>query len=497
VSAGRQNWYHFFIKRAVDLTGSSGAQAFIVPLSLLGDQFTQPLRTWLLKVGFRLIDAFPQKDDPNKRVFFDAKLPTCVYVVKANSQSERFNVRTHRANTVLGSSASYNADVPTLRLLDPDNVSIPLVSEAGWLILKRFTKDANIGKLRDYGAVPTSGEIVFNDQFRKYLTESPTGTLILRGSHVQRWEVVDEAKQGEPMYLKKQAYLKDAKSSAKAFHHEKPRVVYQECAAIDNWRRVIAAYLPAGNVCGHKICYFMDNKCAPLALLAVFNSKLIDWVVTALSTNNSLPAYLVGSLPFPKFPRSPDSHQNNASEIYRIYEQEVSSQSGFPRLLASFENEAKDAHLVTIHDLLSLLAEQMITLNDTKHQCAKELIDWLEQNLTIHSKEGENGVSALSGKVVLKNFIGDYQHGEAHVPFQDLFDILVKNSRIIRSKLDAKFEGAFREKYEDVMCRALPIKAGLSATDHLIDVLVYKAYNLTQAEIKVVESDRDEAFANA
>ena len=497
ISAGRRNWYHFFTKRAVDLTSSSGAQAFIVPMSLLGDQFTQPLRAWLLKVGFKRIDAFPQKDDPNKRVFFDAKLPTCVYVVRVNSQSERFNVRTHPANTVMGPSASYDADLPTLRLLDPDNVSIPLVSEAGWSILKRFTKDPDIGKLRDYGAAPTSGEIVFNDQFRKYLTESPTGTLILRGSHVQRWEIVDEAKQGEPMYLKKQAYLKDAKSSAKAFHHEKPRVVYQECAAIDNWRRVIAAYLPAGNVCGHKICYFMDNKCAPLALLAVFNSKLIDWVVTALSTNNSLPAYLVGSLPFPKFPSSADSHESHASEIYGIYEQEVASHSGFPRLLESVENEPKDLHLATIHDLLSTLAEQMIALNDRKHQCAKELIDWIERNLTIHSNDGENGVSALSGKVVLKNFIGDYQHGEPNVPFQDLFEILVKNSRIIRSKLDSKFKGAFKEKYEDVMGRALPIKARLAATDHLIDVLVYKAYKLTQAEIKVVESDQNEPSANA
>src|SRR5208282_1883546 len=83
----------------------------------------------------------------------------------------------------------------------------------------------------------------------------------------------------------------------------------------DNWRRVIAAYLPAGHVCGHKICYFKEYKCDPMVLLGIFNSRLLDWLVTIVSTNNSLPAYLVGALPFPKLESGARSTTEEFSDV--------------------------------------------------------------------------------------------------------------------------------------------------------------------------------------
>jgi len=195
-----------------------------------------------------------------------------------------FQVRVHPANVIDENSPTYHPDLSTLRTLDTINLSIPQVSEKGWQILKKIAIDTRLGKLSEVGAKPTSGEIVFNQQYRKYLTDNDTYTLILRGSHVQRYELVDEAKQGEPVYLKKDLYLQEAKPDSKAFDHLKERVVYQEGAAIDNWRRIIATLLPPGSICGHKICYFVDYKISPKALLAVFDSKLVDWYITALST---------------------------------------------------------------------------------------------------------------------------------------------------------------------------------------------------------------------
>src|SRR5208282_4489047 len=85
----------------------------------------------------------------------------------------------------------------------------------------------------------------------------------------------------------------------------------------DNWRRVIAAYLPAGHVCGHKICYFKEYKCDPMILLGIFDSRLLDWLVTIVSTNNSLPAYLVGALPFPKLDSTARSTTEELPDAYR------------------------------------------------------------------------------------------------------------------------------------------------------------------------------------
>ncbi len=51
-------------------------------MSLLGDRFTFELRSKILNESdLQQVEAFPQKDDPKDRVFFDAKLPTCVYIL--------------------------------------------------------------------------------------------------------------------------------------------------------------------------------------------------------------------------------------------------------------------------------------------------------------------------------------------------------------------------------------------------------------------------------
>jgi hypothetical protein len=302
LGGGRLNWYHYFTMLAMKVLKENAVHGFIVPMSLMSDQFTLALRKWLLENHQLLaLEAFPQKDNPNKRVFFEAKLPTCIYLVRRKKTSEPFRVRIHPENLILDNSPTYYPDVTTLKTLDNVNIAIPQVSEQGWVILKKIATNSRLGKLAEVGAKPTSGEIVFNQQFRKYLTEEARYTLVLRGSHVQRYELVDEAKQGEPVYIKKDLYLNEARPGSKAFDHLKERVVYQEGAAIDNWRRVISTLLPAGLICGHKICYFVDYKISSRTLLGIFSSKLIDWYVTALSTNNSLPAYLIGSLRFPNF----------------------------------------------------------------------------------------------------------------------------------------------------------------------------------------------------
>ena len=76
---GKNNLYKLFICRVVELLRDGGRLGVIVPMALLGDDISALVRRMLLQHGtFTKIDAFPQKDDPRKRVFRDAKLSTCV-----------------------------------------------------------------------------------------------------------------------------------------------------------------------------------------------------------------------------------------------------------------------------------------------------------------------------------------------------------------------------------------------------------------------------------
>jgi Eco57I restriction-modification methylase len=490
LGGGRLNWYHYFMMLALNIARLGGRHSFIVPMSLMSDQFTLSLRRWLLE-NYQLvaIDAFPQKDNPKKRIFFDAKLPTCIYFVRREKSSDAFRVRVHSTNEILDLSPTYYPDLLSIKALDSTNLSIPLVSEKGWQILKKCAVNMRLGKLSVVGAKPTSGEIVFNQQFRKYLTEDASYTLVLRGSHVQRYDLADEAKQGEPVYIKKDLYLADAKPGSKAFDHLKERVVYQEGAAIDNWRRVIATLLPPDLICGHKICYFTDYKISQKALLAVFSSKLVDWYVTALSTNNSLSAYLVGSIRFPIFnmTTSPTERARYLAKAKLLYQQCMSKDDqdcvlGFVEHHLAKVPEESDV----VHDLLAFLAEEMLRLNKEKRALQKTFLAYFVDALQVRTENGKAGIEVLTGKSKLQEFAGDYQKGEEALTPDGLWEIVQKN----RAKVNVGrvgLQGQVLARYQESLDQVLPLKEQLRRTDALIDRVVYRLYGLTEEEVGIVE----------
>ena len=100
---GAKNIYKLFICRGIATASESGILSFIVPMSLLGDkQAIEVRRLFLEKMSLIAIEAFPQKDDPNKRVFTEAKLSTTIFVVRNKCNDSQFSVRTHSTHYVVG-----------------------------------------------------------------------------------------------------------------------------------------------------------------------------------------------------------------------------------------------------------------------------------------------------------------------------------------------------------------------------------------------------------
>jgi hypothetical protein len=130
------------------------------------------------------------------------------------------------------------------------------------------------------------------------------GPRILRGANLCLYVLRDSSqRQDEMMYLKKEKYLAGKKSDAKAWHHTQERVGLQESCPQNNFRRLIASSIPAGEFCNHKINYFPKSDCRiPLELLlGLLNSKLLDWYFRLGSTNASVSHYQLYNLPIPFF----------------------------------------------------------------------------------------------------------------------------------------------------------------------------------------------------
>src|SRR3989338_955257 len=250
------------------------------------------------KTSFIAIEAFPQKDDPHNRVFPEAKLATTVFVNGAKPSKARFMVRTHSGRWIDEASSKLRIGADEIIKFDPKNVTIPSCTQRDWALALKILANEKVKRLGDY-CQASQGEVNETTDGKKGFisTDPKDGHPILRGSNICMY-VIREASQGEAIYLRKQKYLKGKPDSVKALHHQQRRVGWQESSPQNNFRRIIAASIPKGEFCNHKINYIPEND-SQLTLdfvLAVLNSKMSDWFFRLGSTNAAVSHYQIHNL---------------------------------------------------------------------------------------------------------------------------------------------------------------------------------------------------------
>ena len=181
------------------------------------------------------------------------------------------------------------------------------------------------------------------------------------------------------------------------------------------------------------------------------------------------------------------SYLDKARSLYEscLSKNDQACMLGFVEHHLSRESEESDV----VHDLLAMLAEEMIRLKKEKRAAQREFLNWLVSTLKIlPDRDGHKGIDVLTGKSKLMDYPGDYQKGEPPLTTDDLLDILRKNKgRLGVSLSDAGLLDRIKKMYEESLQRVLPIKERLARTDRLIDQVVYRLHGLTEEEITVVE----------
>ena len=482
----RINIYRLFIVQAISILKSSGEHGFIVPLSLLADQFTLNLRKYLLE-SFEInsIEQFPQKDDRHSRIFFEAKLSTCIYILskKLPHTDHEVYVRTHPGRDILDESAYYKSLQNNFIMFDSHNLSIPGLDKQSWDLTLRLATDEIFIRLGDFISA-SHGELMINSSFKPYLSDSVSGEEAIRGSHIARYAVV-EPKQGEAVFFNRNLYLSEHINSKKALAYQQTRVVYQRYAAIDNYRRLIATILPENYFCSHTTGYISEIKDYSLGFIStLLNSTLLDWRFNLTSTNNNVNGYEIEALPVPKinFTTPTDRRQQsseNAIALYNQYQSDLQVQPILNQVNHHLSQQPEEADV--IHDLLAYLAEQMIELNKQKQTEIKSFLQWLERFIGCE-------VDALTNKSKIQNYLGNYYKDIPHLSFDELIEVMKKNSKKIKIDPVARKEQQSLEKeYQDSLNTLLPIKDQLRRCDKLIDAIVYRLYGLTDEEIAIVE----------
>ncbi len=457
-------------------------------MALIGDAQARPLRTYMLtQTQLSCVEAFPQKDDPNNRVFEEAKLSTCVYILGKRLPTAPFVLRIHLGKLILESSPKVNLTKEDVELLDSSELSIPSMpgTTANHVALGIALGKRSLGSKLGNIAASQQGEVNLTTH-ASFLSDSPVGPEVLRGANVDRYEFNQEPKQGTPVYLHVSEFLHDRKPDSKFFDHEEIRIGYQRGAAIDNWRRIIACIIEPNSFCSDTINYIVKPKSNLYFVLGLLNSQLFEWRFRLTSTNNHVNSYEVDSLPLRSisFTTPKKEREKLLEQALKLYAEYLRSQK-WDEILAfvseclpqkadgapDVEQEKSDV----VHDLLAFLAEEMTRLNKEKWSGVKGFLTWLEKEILKGSVEDEKN------KTRIKDF-----HNNT---FEDLLDVLKKN-KVIPDPCPSNVRDTIADEFSAAVNALTPLKARTKATDELIDRIVYRLYGLTDSEIAIVEGQQ-------
>lgn len=306
---GKNNLYKFFICQALHLLAEGGRLGFIVPMAVLGDDQAADIRRAIFKHGaFESIEAFPQKDNPERRVFREAKLSTTAFTLVKTADAKQKEAlctsRVHPAQFIEAESPSLQLSTATIPLYDPENLTVVSCTQADWDLAVKITRNGRMNRLMDF-AECFQGEVNETvERAKGNLIRPPVkgGKLVIRGANICLY-VPRMASQGDDIVLNLAKYMEGKGPDTKAFHHKFRRVGLQESCPQNNFRRIIAALIPAGEICNHKVNYLPEHTSKlPLeVMLALLNSKLADWFFRLGSTNAAVSHYQLYNLPCPHF----------------------------------------------------------------------------------------------------------------------------------------------------------------------------------------------------
>ncbi len=175
------------------------------------------------------------------------------------------------------------------------------------------------------------------------------------------------------------------------------------------------------------------------------------------------------------------SFNTNSDRRQQCLEKLIKSYQEKQEILKEIEEHIRREETDIVHDILAYLAEQMIEINREKQKEIKSFLRYLERIIG-------SAIDNLTNKSKIQNYLGDYQKSEPHLSCDQLWEILKKNKKKITvNLLDRQIQETLEKEYQTSLDKLLPLKQQLSATDELIDIIVYKLYGLSEEEIKIIE----------
>lgn len=291
---GMLNIYRLFICQSHLLLKENGHMSLIFPMAFMCDLSAAELREFVFtEESIQYLEAFPERDDENKRVFQSAKMSVCILGSnKTKSDATRkFKLRINDNRYVNTSYEQVDISPNDITCIDSKSFTIPLVSKTELEILLKMC--GNSKRMKEFSKCFT-GEIDISLD-KKYIRSDTSYHTMLRGAQIQRFYTTNDISQGDILYLDSEQYLAEV-ASPRSRHHLQSRVVMQGITGVNEKYRLKMALSEAGTFCANSVNYLLINKDIEY-FLGLCNSNLINWFFKKFSTNSNVNGYEVDNLP--------------------------------------------------------------------------------------------------------------------------------------------------------------------------------------------------------
>lgn len=281
---GKLNLYRLFIEKSFNYLKQNSYLTFITPSTVIADKNTSGIRRLFMNEGcLHFMLEFPEKQG----VFDSVTQATTTFLFEKGGRCEEFHLSIGLKSAELPPLSSALVSWNQISRIYGKELTFPLINNnEEWELIKKLF---NSGKMLKTIADCYQGDINISTN-KNRLSNEKKDYLLVRGEHIQSYFVDLSTNNIDRRWF-----------DATQFELNKfnERIVCQNIANMGLSKRIIAGLLSESVVVGHtaNCIEIKDSSYSNIYLLALLNSRLLNWYFKKTSTNNHVNVYELDSLP--------------------------------------------------------------------------------------------------------------------------------------------------------------------------------------------------------
>ena len=290
---GKQNIYKLFVEHAYNILSNGGICALITQSSLMCDSSSQYTRELLIKKTnvYQIIEFPKVAPHPEGQLFKGALVATCIVLFSKDTPCNNHTLLLSANNDLTTINSFDFAVIPQQTPLRfyPQGFYFPLIRHDDFYVIEKMNEDTTfLGNM-----IQSSSQGDFNLTNESFCFSTRlTDVKMYRGCHVHRFYIEDEVEE----------YIQNNHKASYISRNE--HGVFLVCQNIsgmtDKQRFNVAISKNKRCLFGHTVNKIeLKSMYNPKYIMAILNSKVIDWYFRKTSTNNHVNIYELEQLPIP------------------------------------------------------------------------------------------------------------------------------------------------------------------------------------------------------